>query len=189
MRVRFVIRIQKSVLLPQLVHLMVGRFDVLCLWQDPFCAFFYFFLKRKNWHQSFEPKVMPCLPQHFKYYVRTQKHSHSFPSWFQPSSVPRDLSQASNGSQASLPVCRVSSDKYRVILLFFKAVTALAPTQLMLQAKQLKILISLRCKHRTFFSILKVRMNYTKCLLQFLRLCCRKVYVIFSHVYAVGNYF
>lgn len=128
---------------------------------------------------------MPCLPQHFKYYVRVwlsvPKHSHFFPSWFQLSSVPRDLSQARNGSQAALPVCRVDSDKYRVILLFFKAVTSLAPTQLRLQAKQLKTLISLRCKHITFFNIFKVRMHYTECLLQFLRLCRRKVYVIFFH--------
>lgn len=125
---------------------------------------------------------MPCLPQHFKYYVRVwlsvPEHSHFFPSWFQLSSVPRDLSQARNGSQAALPVCPVDSDKYRVILLFSKAATSLAPTQLGLQAKQLKIPISLRRTHIKIFNIFKVNKFYSVCH-NFWAFAVKKSYVVF----------
>ena len=129
-------------LLLQLTCLMVGRFYVLNLWQGSLCVFYYFFKKKKT-GTNLEPKETSCLPQHFKYYVRIwlsfPKHSNFFfSSWFQHSSVPRDPSQANNGSQVVLRVCCVDSDKCRVILLFFKAVTSLAPEQLRLPAKHLK---------------------------------------------------
>lgn len=74
------------------------------------CVLLFFPKEEKYWHQPFEPKVMSCLPQHFKYYARVwlsvPKHSNFFSSWFQCSSVPWDPRQAREGSQGRCCVRR-----------------------------------------------------------------------------------